>query len=272
MPSPNSLQTRVNDLCRYFWLKDRRIDQITAGDAEKHCLWLMMERKTLLAPTTVYRHVKQFRTIFRYAVKHKYLSENPYQEVRAGYECNEDRQFYVAVEVIDKILPFCPDDEFRLLLMLARHAGLRIPCEIKKMKFEHFSNHKFIVHESGKTGRRSVPLFHQIVPYLEIVRAQAAPGQEYVFEKYRNHTNLGTVLKRAILAAGLEVWPKIFNNLRSSCITDKDRLGWSETQMDKVFGNSKLIRKKNYVQDLRDEEFEELCGCQKLAKTDSFEN
>ncbi len=262
-------QRSFNYLLDYY-PKDRRIDQITPGDAEKHCHWLMNERKRPLGPTTVYRHCKQFRTIFRYAVRHKYLSENPYQEIRAGYECNEERQFYVAVEVIDRILPFCPDDEFRLLLMLARHAGLRIPCEIREMKFEHFFNYKFIVHESGKTGRREIPLFYQIVPYFEIVRVQAAPGQEYVFEKYRKHTNLGTVLKRTIQTAGLEVWPKIFNNLRSSCITDKDRLNWSETLMDKVFGNSKLIRGKNYVQDLRGEEFEGLCGDSKLLKTDSL--
>jgi len=42
--------------------------------------------------------------------------------------------------------------------------------------------------------------------------------------------------------------------------TDKERLGWPETTMNMVFGNSRPVRAKNYVQKLREEEFVALCG------------
>jgi hypothetical protein len=258
-------QRSCNYLLDYF-PQNMRIDLITPGKAESHCHWLMTERankgKKNLKDTTVFRHRTAFNTIFDYGVKHKYISESSYVDVRVGRECNEERQFYVSVEIIDRILPFCPDDEFRLLLMLARHAGLRIPSEIREMKLEHFHENRFDIIE-GKTGRRSVPFFPAIRSYFEIVRVQAKPGREYVFEYYRNHANPGTVLKRAIEAADLDIWPKLFNNLRSSCITDKERKGWPESTMNMVFGNSKRIREKNYVQRLRDEEFAALCGIPK---------
>ena len=64
----------------------------------------------------------------------------------------------------------------------------------------------------------------------------------------------------AVEAAGLEMWPKAFNNLRSSCTTDKERLNWPDTTMNMIFGNSRRVREKNYVQKLREEELADLCG------------
>ncbi len=145
------------------------------------------------------------------------------------------------------------------MLMLARHIGPRIPCEIREMKFEHFSENHFDIVQ-GKTGPHRVPLMLVLRPHFELVRANAKSSQEYVFEKYRKHANVGKVLTGAIKASSEKPWPKIFNNLRSSCITDKEREGLPESTMNLFFGNSFRVRTKNYVQKLRNEELAALCG------------
>jgi integrase len=244
-----------------YYGEELLIEKVTSASAEKHLVWLVTERQRKLSETTVYRQLKSFRRVFRFAVKAKLIKDNPYDGLHFGKETNESRQFYVSRDMVEKVLASCPDDEFRLLVALSRYAGLRIPCEIREMKLSDFTERYFSIHESAKTGYRKVPLFVEIQPYFEKYVAQLPPDREYLFEHYRNHANLGMVLRRAVKAAGLKPWNKIFVNLRSSCITDKDRLNWSEETQNKVFGNSKIIRGKHYVQELRDEEFDRLRFC-----------
>ena len=123
------------------------------------------------------------------------------------------------------------------------------------MKFSDFDFDKTVYADgdgvfvvSGKTGKREVPFFHELRQHYDAVVAAAKPGQEYVFETYRHCKNVGTLIKKHMKRAGLEVWDKFFINLRSSCITDKVRLGWSRSLLDAVFGNSEQIRNKHYVQ------------------------
>ena len=76
---------------------------------------------------------------------------------------------------------------------------------------------------SPKTARhaghesRLVPLFPELRPFLEAVWDVAEPGTEHVITRYRNAGgNLRTQLTQIVKRAGLEPWPRIFHNLRSS--------------------------------------------------------
>ena len=75
-------------------------------------------------------------------------------------------------------------------LAFARYVGLRIPSEIRDLKFADFHEVDgqiglFDVPQSGKTGFRRVPMFDELRPHFEALRSVAKPGQVYVFEKYR---------------------------------------------------------------------------------------
>jgi hypothetical protein len=71
---------------------------------------------------------------------------------------------------------------------------------------------------------------------------------------------------------GLTVWEKFFDNLRSSCITDKERLaGWTDSVLNAVFGNSKIIRQRHYIQPLQDAAFA-LLGQQNKNKQNNNNN
>jgi len=107
-------------------------------------------------------------------------------------------------------------------------------------------------HVGGES--RLVPLFPELRPYLEAAFDAAPEGPEYVIATYRDPTkNFRTRMERIIERAGLVVWPKLFQNLRST----------RETELAEQFplhvvcawiGNSAPVAAKHYLQ-ITDEHF-----------------
>jgi hypothetical protein len=102
-------------------------------------------------------------------------------------------------------------------------------------------------HHAGGSSR-AVPLFPELRPYLLDAFEKAADGAEYVITRYRAATqNLRTRLQKIMRRAGLEPWPKLWQNLRAT----------RETELAEVFpahvasawiGNSQAIAAKHYLQ------------------------
>ena len=93
-----------------------------------------------------------------------------------------------------------------------------------------------------------LPIFPELYPYLQDAFDQAEPGETHLITRYRNtNANLRTQLLRIIKKAGLNPWPKLFVNLRSS----------RETELVERFpmhvvtswlGNSPDIARRHYLQ------------------------
>lgn len=104
-----------------------------------------------------------------------------------------------------------------------------------------------------------IPLFPELRPHLEAMRAEAEPGTEYLITRYRSvRQNLSTQFERIVCRAGTEPWPKLFQNLRST----------RETELMESFpahvvcawiGNSEAIAQKHYLQ-LTDDHFAKAVG------------
>lgn len=73
-------------------------------------------------------------------------------------------------------------------------------------------------HHEGKEFRR-VPLFPELVEYLETVFNAAPDGTAFVIRTARN-ANHRTRLEKIIRRAGLEPWAKLFQNLRATRATE----------------------------------------------------
>ena len=100
-----------------------------------------------------------------------------------------------------------------------------------------------------------VPIFPELLPYLREVFEQAEPGTEYVITRYRERNcNLRTQLERIIKRAGLEPWPKLFANLRSSRETELCEK-FPVHVVCKWIGNTPRIAQQHYLQ-VTDEHFE----------------
>lgn len=108
--------------------------------------------------------------------------------------------------------------------------------------------------------------FSRSCPHLNQAWDEAEPGTEYAITRYRQRNcNLRTQLVRIIRQAGLEPWPKLFQNLRAT----------RETELAQQYplhvvcawiGNSQLVAAKHYLQ-VTEEHFRAATGsAQKAAQ------
>jgi site-specific recombinase XerD len=239
-------------LLEYFG-RDCRIETIDNMSCERFRNHLLSSRSSC----TVSCGIRRCRTIFSFAVKSGWLQENPFCAITRGSDVNLERQVYVDRETIYKVMSSCRDDYDRFLLALGRFCGLRIPSEVKMLRFSDFVDNEIRIHHDTKTGARAVPLFGEVREIFDrIVNLRKSSGifspAELVF------VNLGDFFHRigqAIVLSGVERWSKLFVNLRSSCITDLSERGYSEKTMDAIFGNSALVRSRHYVQFRKEKEY-----------------
>ena len=99
-----------------------------------------------------------------------------------------------------------------------------------------------------------IPLFPGLRLHLLEVFEEAEPGTEHVIARYREiGTNLRTHMHRIIRKAGLEPWPKTFQNLRSTRETELAEQ-FPMHVVCKWIGNSQPVAAKHYLQ-LTDEHF-----------------
>ena len=223
------------------------------GDAQDFRLYLIGRG---LAENTVRWAIGRARQFFTAAIKHGLIDRNPFEGIAATVRANPDRFYFITREEAQKVLGACPDAEWRLIFALARYGGLRCPSEVLGMTWPDVDWNQNRVRIPGiKTESRTIPLFPELLPLLRDAFEQAEPGTHHVITRYRDaNQNLRTQLQRIIRRAGLEPWPKLFQNLRST----------RETELAETFpihvvckwiGNSQPVAAEHYLQ-LTDEHFE----------------
>lgn len=99
-----------------------------------------------------------------------------------------------------------------------------------------------------------IPLFPELRPHTEQAWELAGPGTEFVIQRYRSmKQNLGTQLRRIVRRAGVEPWPKLFQNLRSTRETELMEK-YPAHVVCAWIGNSEAVAWKHYLQ-VTDEHF-----------------
>ncbi|MBX3435415.1 MAG: site-specific integrase [Pirellulales bacterium] len=181
-----------------------------------------------MAPNTARKRVANAKQFFQDAVQRELLARNPFAELKGTVGSNRERDHFIDRATATKILDACPDAEWRLIFALARYAGLRCPSELLALTWAdvNWAESRLLVrsaktaHHEGK-ATRLVPIFPELRPCLEQVWDEAEPGALDVVTRYRTaNVNLRTQLERIIRRAGLESWPKLFQNLRASRATE----------------------------------------------------
>lgn len=253
-------QTRVNywrareDIVKYFGA-DRPLDRITGGECEAFRVWLKTDRN--LAEGTTRRMCKRCKQFFAAAIRRDFLKKNPFD----GIQCSNysaARFHFVSRADAMAVLAACPDVQWRLIFGLARWGGLRVPSEIMALRWDdvHWDTGKFTVrspkteHHDGK-GARDVPIFPELEPLFRDAFEAATDGAEFVIgPRYRqknNSANLRTQLVRIVEKAGVKVWPKVFQNLRSTRETELAET-WPIQVICAWIGNSPAVASKHYLQ------------------------
>jgi integrase len=216
-----------------FFGEDKPLRNITIGDCDQFKAWLLTRN---LAPATVAKRLSFARTFLHVARKHKLIDENPFSEVKIPTANVSARQRFVDREMTRRILSVA-NPTWRTIIALARFGGLRCPSEVLSLEWRHvdWERGRMTV-ASPKTSRydgkgsRTIPLFPELRTYLEEAFELAEPGQTHVIggdhlAKASGPTgwkncNLRTTFTKLVKRAGLEPWPRLFHNLRSSRETE----------------------------------------------------
>ena len=250
----------IRNLCTFFG-DDRLVHTIHTGDALDFKRF-MLESK--LAPTTIHKRLQFSRQFFEDMVDRTLVNENPFRKVsiKTG---PPGRKFFVTREMGDKLIEAAPDAEWRSIIALSRHGGLRCPSEILLLRWEDINwDTRRITVTSPKTehhpGRetRVAPLFPELAAVLQEAYELAPDGAEYVVTRYRHlapkvksgdwkNINLRTQLLRIIKRAGLTPWPKPWHNMLASRETEL-----ADTYPIHVvtawLGNTPEVARKHYLQ------------------------
>jgi integrase len=247
-----------------YFGKDRALTSITKGDADefrRHLLHRGGVKGRPLAENTVRTHCKVLKQLFEFFIDKELIRKSPFANVESHVGSSKaSRISFVSRDVADKVMDSCPDAQWRLIFALARYGGLRTPSETKSLKWGDvdFERGRIRV-PSPKTEHleggesRMIPLFPELrQPLMEVFEA-AEPGTELVITRYRGQ-NLRTGLERIIKRAGVEPWPKLFQNLRSTRQTELARTfpahvvcGWLD--------NTEAVANEHYFQ-VTDSDFE----------------
>lgn len=209
--------------------EDRTLESITQEDTEQFVRWLQTE-EDLSTVTRTKRH-KIARQMFASAVKAKKIEQNPFGRLEGAKHTNKQRQHFFTIEETAAILDGCSSQEWRVLIALARYGGLRVPSEIKKLRWSdiNWQAKSFIVH-SPKLKRyedkavRVVPLFPELESELNLLWDELGDGPaEFVLPTIRATTNIGTTINRAIERAGLGKIQKPAQNMRATRATELEK-------------------------------------------------
>ena len=230
---------------------NRSIGTITVGDAKDYRSWVGTQVKS---ENTVRKDIQICKTIFNYAKDKELIRSNPFEGQASSTLAKTDRFHFVTPEQAQAVLTECPDNEWRLLFALARYGGMRTPSEPSCLKWSDIDWDKnTIVVTAPKTerygdGRRVMPLFPELLPYLQQARKDAEKDAEYVLPKLRREGyNPATHMTRIVKKACKSSWPKIFQNCRSTRQTELSQKFPSHVVVSWL-GNSTKIAEKYYLQ------------------------
>ena len=246
-----------------FFGKTKRLSQITVADAKDYRAHLLREGRVRkgenvpsgLSVATVNKDIKRCGTIFRRAIDKRQLRANVFDHVQKGASINpENNEYFSKAQILAVMKALRPQDaEFRLAVAFARFAGLRVPSEIRNLRFEDFDfeGGRFAIAEKTKTGARRVPIFPIVLQELQLYIKETGLSSGYIFPRLRRYkSSLAAPLNKILTKTlGLDQLPRPFDNMRASCTTDITSAGgFSPKVLNAWFGNNEDTRKKHYEQ------------------------
>lgn len=277
-----------------FWGADKTIDTITEEQAQSFRDWLPLQpfegrlaskkkypaiskalqqakaerRETVygrsgikgtLSPATVSGRIGKMKTLFNYARRRNWIEKSPFEFIKKGEMVNHNREAYISRGAVQKMIEVAPGAKWRAIIALSRYVGLRIPSELKTLKWGDIvwsdSSHETALIKITDTkrsgheglGTRISPLWKEAEKELRTLFDESPEGQEYIFPGIKSSSNLRTTMEKIILRAGLQLYPRIFHSLRASCETDYHRELVPPTTYCRWIGNSPKIAEKHYI-------------------------
>lgn len=233
----------------FLFFANRLATSITTGDA-RDFKQFMLAKPIELSENSARKTIGCCRQVCQWLIDHEVLSKNPFNGQPVGIGTAANRRYITAQQVVE-ILPFCPNNEWRLLFVLARFGGLRCPSEPFKARWSHidWARDRMTVEAPKTKDQRVIPLFSDLRKYLAEYHADLPESaSDWMLPNLRETSgSLHAPATKIIMRAKAKLWPRLFHNLRSSCETDLN----DKHPLSAVcawLGNSTTVAAKHYLQ------------------------
>jgi integrase len=205
-----------------FYKPDELIGRLTPDRMREWKEFLLAHGR--FVPATVTGTIEKAKAVFNWAKSQKWLTDSPLDGVDAGSYRNEANDRFITRGQHCQLMDACPDQEWRVILTLARIGGLH-PNEIKslrwsdigKTKDDRFRAVNSKMRHNPKLYERDVPLFPAIVEELDKLR-QGNEDKEFVINRSPN--SWIRQFNQITESAGLDRIPRPFDNMRASRATE----------------------------------------------------
>jgi integrase len=253
---------------------DKLLGHFTESDAEDFRHYLLtvggqptkrygsgssIRARTPLAESTTRKRCSVANKFFRAAVRRGHITRNPF-DTQAVPKANiaTSRHAYIKAADARAVMDKLPGTQWELMFALLRWGGLRIG-ELRLLTWADvlWDEEQLLVH-SPKTKRyeghesRKVPFFLSDSPLAELLSRryeEATEGEQYVLPMFQGRTDSSRrdVIQRAIEAAGVTPWPRLFHNLRGTRENELLEAGRKPEAVYYWLGNSSATARKHYV-------------------------
>lgn len=255
-PSTVEQLRQVQNNLRKFTGGTMTLREFTPGHADAFKASLASK----LADNSVRRNLGRCRKFFEAAVRKRLIDSNPFAHIKGvTVKGNAERFQFVTLAETQKVIDAAPDAQWRLIIALARYGGIRTPSETLALKWSDVDwVRRRIRVPSPKTAHvgkssREIPLFPELLPYLQDASELADDAAGYLITRYRDATqNLRTTMLKIIKRAGLEPWERVFHNLRASRQTELSRT-YPAHVVCEWMGNSEDVAAEHYLNTLDDD-------------------
>ncbi len=253
-------QTRVK--LEGFFGKDRPLQHISAEDASR---WRDGLGKKGLSEAAVKTHVGNAKTMFRELVHREILLKSPFAHLKGGVTPTRNSR-YVTPEETEALIAAAPDAEWRVLIGLARLAGLRTPSETHLLTPDDIDWDGCLMRvRSPKTERhagheqRVVPVVPRLMELLKERRAECPKGEPHLVT-IRSAGGRRRKMVAIIEAAGVEPWDDCWQTLRRSCEVQWMNEGHAPYAVCRWLGHTITVSQRHYTIAIPDEVLARVTG------------
>ena len=181
-------------------------------------------QRNFYSSATWTRDNKLLSSVGIWAVKHGCCDFNPFTDLPTASMVNDERNEYVSVEAVTSAMDACLSPDTRLTIAMGRLCGLRTCSEIRTMKWAHvdFDANTLTIIDSKKKTPRIMPLFDAARSELERQYRVTGKTRWVCSDRMRSTSSAAsyTKVKKAVARSGQDPWPRLRQNLRSSCEND----------------------------------------------------
>ena len=211
----------------------------TAGD------WRAAMVAEKLSEATIRLHTRNAKSMFTAAVDRELIHRNPFAKLKSS-SIAAKRERNISQEETERLLTACPSLQWRVLVGLARYAGLRCDSETHGVTWADvdWERKRLRVYAPKTDSNRIVPIVPAMLTLLQDAFNAADEGSTNIITLSSN--NLHRAFQAIVARSGVMEWEDLFQALRRTCESDLAKRH-PQHAVSQWIGHSMRVSEKHYL-------------------------